>query len=88
MPLIEALGWIAAAWTGHIALPVADAIDNYNRDFAIAVDAKHSCWDRIGGTEGEYGSPEHYSLDLACNYMLVKTTEEGTVTNWHLIRSE
>jgi len=86
--LIEAVGYLAIAWGSHTALPFADMVDRHNKRFARRVDSGHSCWDRIGGSAGEYGKPEDYSLDLACNYRLVKTTEEGTVTRWRLIRSE
>ena len=86
--LIEAVGYWAIAWGAHTALPLADMVDRHNERFAHRVDAGRSCFDRVGGTEGEYGSPEHYSLDLACNYRITKTTEEGTVTRWRLIRSD
>jgi len=86
--LIEAVGYWAIAWGSHTALPLANMVDRHNERFAHRVDAGHSCFDRVGGTEGEYGKPENYTLDLACNYRLVKTTEEGTVTRWQLIRSE
>ena len=88
MPLIEALGWIAAAWTGHTALPVSDAIDNYNRDFAISVDAGNSCWDRVSGDYGIYGGPDEFTLDPLCNYRLVSYEEPGTVKRWRLIQSD
>ena len=70
------LGWLTAAYMGVLALP-SEHLTNMNTQFAIGVDAGDSCFDRVGGTPGTYGSPEHYSLDLLCNYRLVK--EQGTV---------
>ena len=57
--LIEAVGYWAIAWGSHAALPFADMVDRHNERFAHRVDAKHSCWNRVGGTEGEYGKPEN-----------------------------
>jgi len=79
---ITFLGWLAAAYMGTYAVPAAQ-LDNVNTQFAINVDAGDSCFDRVSGTPGSYGSPENYSLDLACNYSLVK--EPGMV--WKLRRS-
>ena len=64
------------AYMGTLAIPAAQ-LDNFNTKFAVGVDAGDSCFDRISGTPGTYGSPEDYSLDLLCNYRLVK--EQGTV---------
>jgi hypothetical protein len=30
-----------------------------------------SCWYRIDGEVGSYGSPHNYSLDLLCRYRVV-----------------
>jgi len=73
---ITFLGWLAAAYMGTYAIPAAQ-LDNFNTKFAVGVDAGDSCFDRVSGTPGSYGSPEDYSLDLLCNYRLVK--EQGTV---------
>ena len=73
---ITFLGWLAAAYMGTYAIPAAQ-LDNFNTKFAVSVDAGDSCFDRVSGTPGSYGSPENYSLDLLCNYRLVK--EQGTV---------
>ena len=87
MPIIEFIGWLAAAYTGTTALPVADAINHYNDRFAIRVDAGRSCFDRIGGEVGSYGSPGDFDLDPLCNYRLQTYQVEDTVTKWRLIRS-
>lgn len=87
MPIIEFIGWLAAAYTGTTALPVADAINHYNDRFAIRVDAGRSCFDRIGGEVGSYGSPSDFDLDPLCNYRLQTYQVEDTVTKWRLIRS-
>ena len=86
MTIIEAIGWFAAAYASHTALPVADAINQYNHEFAIAVDRGDYCWDRVGGQIGVYGKPENYTLDATCNWKLEHYTEEGTVSRWRLIR--
>jgi len=78
---ITFLGWLAAAYMGTYAIPAAQ-LDNFNTKFAVGVDAGDSCFDRVSGTPGTYGSPENYSLDLTCNYKLVKS--QGTV--WKLTR--
>ena len=88
MPIIEFIGWLAAAYTGTTALPVADAINHYNDRFAIRVDAGRSCFDRIGGEVGSYGSPGDFDLDPLCNYRLQTYQVEDTVTKWRLIRSD
>ena len=88
MPLIEFIGWIAAAYAGHTALPVADAVDHYNREFAIAVDAGDSCFNRVSGEYGIYGGPHEFDLDPLCNYRIETYEEPGTVTKWRLIRSD
>ena len=88
MPIIEAIGWLAAAYTGTVSLPVADAINHYNDRFAIRVDAGRSCFDRIGGEVGSYGSPNDFDLDPLCNYRLQTYEVEDTVTKWRLIRSD
>ena len=88
MPIIEGIAWIAIAWASHTAIPVSAAVDVWNNRFSHRVDSGRSCWDRIDGTVGEYGSPENYTLDLACNYRLESYTEEDTVTKWRLIRSD
>ena len=86
MPIIEGIGWIAAAWLSYTAIPVSNTIDQYNHEFAQHVDAGDSCWDRVDGTVGEYGKPENYTLDATCNWTLESYTEEDTVTKWRLIR--
>jgi hypothetical protein len=88
MPIIEFIGWLAAAYTGTTALPVADAINDYNTKFAMAVDAGDSCFDRIGGEVGSYGVPGDFDLDPLCNYRLETYEMEDTVTKWRLIRSD
>jgi len=76
MTIMAALGWWASAYITTLALPAAQ-LTKFNHDFAVSVDAGDSCFDRVSGTPGTYGSPENYSLDLLCNYRLVK--EQGTV---------
>ena len=86
MPAIEFLGWLAAAYMGHTALPVADAINDYNNHFAMEVDRGDSCFNRVSGIEGHYGGPEEFDLDPMCNYRIQTYEVEGTITQWQLIR--
>ena len=86
MPIIEGLGWIAATFLPFHMLPIQEPINDYNTNFAAAVDSGDSCWDRVDGTVNHYGSPSDYSLDLLCNYRLEHYTEEGTVKKWRLTR--
>ena len=86
MVIMEAIGWMATAALGIHGTPVADAVNKYNNHFAKKVDAGHSCYSRTGGDKGSYGSPDDYSLDLACNYRLKKVAREGVVYDWVLER--
>ncbi len=88
MPAIEFLGWLSAAWMGTTTLPIADALNEYNDSFAMAVDAGDSCFDRIGGEVGSYGVPGDFELDPLCNYRIQTYEVEDTVTKWRLIRSD
>jgi hypothetical protein len=76
MTALTFMGWLALSYIGTLAIPAAQ-LDNFNTRFAAKVDAGDSCWDRVSGTPGTYGKPSDYTLDLACNYRLVK--EQGTV---------
>ena len=85
MPGITFIGWLAAAYMGTLALPAAQ-LTKFNHDFAVGVDAGDSCWDRVDGTPGMYGSPENYSLDIVCNYKLTHETVNKDVKVWRLGR--
>ena len=76
MTALTFMGWLALSYIGTLAIPAAQ-LDNFNTRFAAKVDTGDSCWDRVSGTPGTYGKPSDYTLDLACNYRLVK--EQGTV---------
>jgi hypothetical protein len=82
MGLAEGIGYLALVIATHSAIPVSSVIDRYNTHFARSVDLDRSCWDRVGGFTGEYGSPSDYSLDPLCNWRLKEV--EG---NWRLTRS-
>ena len=86
MGIMEAIGWVAITWGGTTALPVADAINEYNTNFATTVDSGDSCFDRVDGVVGTYGGPNDYELDLLCNYRLQSYEVEEPVTKWRLIR--
>jgi len=88
MPIIEGIAWIAMSWAAHTAIPVSAAVDRFNAEFVAAVDAGDSCFDRIGGDVGSYGSPGDFDLDPLCNYRIQTYEVEDTVTKWRLIRSD
>jgi hypothetical protein len=68
--LAEIAGAIFIAYLGAISYPFNTAMD-INTAFAQRVDAVQSCWYRIDGEVGSYGSPHNYSLDLLCRYRVV-----------------
>ncbi len=82
---ITFLGWLAMAYAGTLAIPAAQ-LDNFNTKFAAGVDSGDSCWDRVGGEPGTYGSFENYSLDLLCNWRLKKEVVTKDVTKYTLTR--
>ena len=86
MPIMEGLGWIAAAALGFHGTPVADQVNKFNDHFAMQVDAGKSCFDRVSGEAGVYGGPGEFTMDLLCNWRLKKVATEGTVYNWILER--
>ena len=86
MPILEAIGWAALTFTPLQVVGAGPMIDEVNNKFAQDVDAGHSCWNRVGGTVGEYGQPSDYSLDLICNWRLKKSTTTQEVTSWELVR--
>jgi hypothetical protein len=75
---------IVVAYAGAAAIP-GQMLDQVNTEFAKRVDAVESCFYRTGGDIGSYGSPHDYSLDLLCNYRMVKTTTD-TCTTWKVTR--
>jgi len=89
MEIMKGLGWIASVLLPAMS-PVGDMItektSQFNVEFAKSVDAGESCFDRVGGTVGEYGKPSNYRLDLICNYRLKQVTKEGTYKEWVLER--
>ena len=42
-------------------------LNTFNNQFAADVDAGKSCYDRVAGEVGSYGSPQDFSLDALCN---------------------
>lgn len=47
-------------------------LNNFNDQFAMDVDAGNSCFNRVAGEVGSYGSPQDFSMDFMCNYRLFK----------------
>ena len=45
---------------------------NFNDQFVADVDAGNSCFNRVAGEVGSYGSPHNFSMDYTCNYRLFK----------------
>lgn len=85
MSALTFMGWLALSYAGTLAIPAAQ-LTKFNNDFAASVDSGDSCWDRVGGTPGIYGSPENYSLDIVCNYKLTHETVTQDVKVWRLSR--
>jgi hypothetical protein len=84
-PVIELVGWAALALMSHGA--ISGPVETFNNHFAKRVDAGRSCFDRVSGTEGVYGGPHEFTMDLACNYRLKRKAVQGTVYEWSLERS-
>ena len=76
MLITEFVTAVVIAYAGVAVIP-GQILDRANTEFAKRVDSVQSCFYRVDGEPGSYGSPEDYSLDLLCNYRLVK--EQGTV---------
>jgi hypothetical protein len=70
MPFLEFIGALALAYIGAVYTPF-NHLEDINTVFAQRVDAMESCWYRIDGEPGSYGSPHNYSLDLLCRYRIV-----------------
>ena len=47
-------------------------LNNFNDQFVADVDAGNSCFNRVAGEVGSYGSPHNFSMDYTCNYRLFK----------------
>ena len=47
-------------------------LNNFNDQFVADVDAGNSCFNRVAGEVGSYGSPHNFSMDFTCNYRLFK----------------
>ena len=90
MEILTGIGWLASI-TFPLFTPVGGMIEEkttqFNVEFAKSVDSGDSCFNRVGGTVGTYGSPSDYSLDLTCNYRLKQVTKEGTYKEWILERA-
>lgn len=86
MPIVEALGWIAITFGSNMALKPGHMLEDFNNHWAIEVDRGESCWTRVSGIEGAYGSPEDFTLDLLCNYRLHKETVTKDVSTWTIKR--
>jgi len=77
MVMIEMLGAVTAmVLTAHTVIPV-NILNRLNNEFSHRVDHGKSCFDRVGGIAGTYGSPQDYSLDLLCNYRLRSKMIDG-----------
>ena len=70
MIIPEFFGYMVAAYIAVGIVPL-EALDHVNTEFAKRVDAGQSCFNRVAGEPGSYGSPLNYSLDLLCRYRLV-----------------
>jgi hypothetical protein len=76
---------IVVAYAGAAVIP-GQILDQANTEFAKRVDAVQSCFYRVDGEKGSYGSPHNYSLDPLCRYRMTKVTTDGCST-WKIIRT-
>ena len=84
MIIVDFIGAVAAAYLSAGLVP-GQILDLVNTEFAKRVDAVESCFYRIGGEAGSYGSPHDYSLDPLCRYRITEMTRDGFST-WTITR--
>ena len=66
MPILQAIGIFVLTYAPITALDVNGYINKANESFAEQVDSRNSCWDRVAGEVGSYGTWSNYSLDPMC----------------------
>lgn len=66
MPILEAIGIFVLTYAPITALDVNGYVNKANQSFSEQVDARNSCWERVAGEVGTYGTWSNYSLDPTC----------------------
>jgi len=66
MPILEAIGIFVLTYAPITALDVNGYLNKANQSFSEQVDARNSCWERVAGEVGTYGTWSNYSLDPTC----------------------
>ena len=66
MGIFEAVGVFVLTYAPITALDVNGYLNRANQSFSEQVDSRNSCWDRVAGEVGSYGTWSNYSLDPMC----------------------
>ena len=66
MGILEAVGVFVFTYAPITALDVDGYLNRANQSFSEQVDSKNSCWERVAGEVGTYGTWSNYNLDPLC----------------------
>jgi hypothetical protein len=66
MPILEAIGIFVLTYAPITALDVNGYVNKANQSFSEQVDSRNSCWERVAGEVGTYGTWSNYNLDPRC----------------------
>ena len=66
MPILEAIGIFVLTYAPITALDINGYVNKANQSFSEQVDSRNSCWERVAGEVGTYGTWSNYSLDPTC----------------------
>lgn len=66
MPILEAIGIFVLTYAPVTALDINGYLNKANQSFSEQVDTRNSCWERVAGEVGTYGTWSNYSLDPTC----------------------
>ena len=66
MPILEAIGIFVLTYAPITAIDINGYLNKANQSFSEQVDSRNSCWERVAGEVGTYGTWSNYSLDPKC----------------------
>ncbi len=66
MPILEGIGMFILLYAPITALDINGALNKANQSFSEQVDASNSCWERVAGEVGTYGTWSNYNLNPLC----------------------
>ena len=66
MGILEAVGVFVLTYAPITALDIDGYVNRANQSFSEQVDSKNSCWERVAGEVGTYGTWSNYNLDPLC----------------------